>query len=43
MKLKYETPLLEKVMVDTSDVITSSPSTPLIPGDEIEGGENQDW
>lgn len=43
MKLSYETPLLEEVTFVDGDVITSSPPTPLIPGDEIDDGENQEW
>jgi len=41
MKLEYETPILEEVMI-ISSVITESPGT-LIPGDEIIGGEEVEW
>lgn len=41
MKLHYETPSLEEVMI-ISNVITESLGT-LIPGDEIIGGEEVDW
>ena len=41
MKLRYETPSLEEVMI-IGNVITESMGT-LIPGDEIIGGEEVDW
>ena len=41
MKLNYETPKLEEVMI-IGNIITESPGT-LIPGDEIIGGEEVDW
>ena len=41
MKLDYETPKLEEVMI-IGNVITESPET-LIPGTEIEEGEGFDW
>ena len=40
MKLKYETPTLEEVMIIGS-VITTSPG--LNAGDEIVGGEEVEW
>ena len=41
MKLRYETPSLEEVMI-VGSVITESLGT-LIPGAEIIGGEEVDW
>jgi hypothetical protein len=41
MKLNYETPTLEEVMI-IGNVITESVGT-LIPDDEIIGGEEVDW
>lgn len=40
MKLKYETPSLEEIMI-VGSIITDSLG--LIPGDEIIGGEEVDW
>ena len=41
MKLEYETPILEEVMI-IGGIITESVGT-LIPDVEIENGEETDW